>query len=151
MKLTLSMACAMLLVATGAFAQTAPPFALAKCDPEAVAPITFNNVQLTRDVLANGQRLAAGTYQVRITSERPTPAAGQSPMGECWVEFLKSGNLAGREVASVISAEDIASTVNGPAPKPNMTRVDVLKGGEYLRVWINQGGTHYIVNLPLVR
>ena len=26
--------------------------------------------------------------------------------------------------------------------------VEMLKGGDYYRVWINKGGTNYIVNLP---
>jgi hypothetical protein len=141
-------ACAALVIATAVSAQTLPPFAVAKCDAEA---ITFGNVHLPQPVLANGQPLAAGTYQVRITTERPAPAIGQSPTGECWVEFMKSGALAGREVASVVSAEDIGAVANGPEPKPNAVRVDLLKGGEYLRVWMNNAGTHYIVNLSVAR
>jgi hypothetical protein len=39
----------------------------------------------------------------------------------------------------------------GPEPKPNAARVDLLKGGEYLRVWMNSAGTHYIVNLAVAR
>jgi hypothetical protein len=26
--------------------------------------------------------------------------------------------------------------------------VDALKGGDYIRVWINSGGTNYLINLP---
>lgn len=136
-----------LFVAAAAPAQTTP-FAVSKCDPEA---ITFGNVRLPQPVLANGKPLAADTYQVRITTERPTPAAGQSANAECWVEFVKTGNVAGREVASVVSTEDIGTVAKGPAPKPNACRVDVLKEGEYLRVWMNSGGTHYIVNMPVAR
>jgi hypothetical protein len=76
--------------------------------------------------LANGKSLAAGTYQVRITTERPAPAAGQSAAGECWVEFLKSGSV-GSEVASVVSGGDIGAVAKGPQPKPNAARVDLLK------------------------
>jgi len=25
----------------------------------------------------------------------------------------------------------------------------MLKGGDYLRVWINKGGNHYLVHLPV--
>ena len=135
-------------IATAASAQTSSPFAVEKCDPEAV---TFSNVHLPQAVLANGQPLSAGTYQIRITTERPTPAIGQSPTGECWVEFVKSGAVAGREVASVVSADEIGAVVKGPGPKPDAVRVDLLTGGEYLRVWMNSGGTHYIVNLSVAR
>ena len=145
---SLSGVCAALLVAATASAQTTSPFVLAKCDPQA---ITFDNVRLPQAVLANGQPLAAGAYQVRITTERPTAAAGQSPSGECWVEFVSNGAVAGREVASVISAEEIGEVAKGPEPRPEAARVDVLKGGEYLRVWMNHAGTHYVVNMPVAR
>jgi hypothetical protein len=138
---------AALFISAAASAQTTP-FAAAKCEPEAV---TFNNVRLPQAVLANGQALAAGSYQVRITTERPTPAAGQSANAECWVEFVKTGVVAGREVASVVSTEDIGTVAKGPAPKPSASRVDLLKEGEYLRVWMNSSGTHYIVNMPVAR
>jgi hypothetical protein len=78
--LTVPAACAAVFIATAASAQTSP-FAVAKCDPSAV---TFSNVHLTQAALANGQPLGAGTYQVRITTERPEPAIGQSSTGECW-------------------------------------------------------------------
>jgi hypothetical protein len=136
-----------MLVAATASAQTTP-FAVSRCDPEAV---TFSNIRLPQAVLANGQALAAGTYQLRITTERPAPAAGQSATAECWVEFLKGGSVAGREMASVVSAEDIGAVAKGPQPKPNAVRVDLLKRGEYLRVWMNSAGTHYIVNMPVAR
>jgi hypothetical protein len=136
-----------MLVAATASAQTTP-FAVSRCDPEAV---TFSNIRLPQAVLANGKSLAAGTYQLRITTERPAPAAGQSATAECWVEFLKGGSVAGREMASVVSAEDIGAVAKGPQPKPNAVRVDLLKRGEYLRVWMNSAGTHYIVNMPVAR
>ena len=143
----LGVASVVLFIAAAASAQTTP-FAVAKCDPETV---TFNNIRLPQAVMADGKPLAAGTYQVRITTERPRPAVGQSATAECWVEFLKTGSVAGREVASVISTEDIGTVAKVPAPKPSASRVDLLKEGEYLRVWMNSGGTHYIVNLPVAR
>ena len=50
--------------------------------------------------------------------------------------------------ATVVSAGDISTIVKGARPKPGTSRVDLLKGGDYWRVWINKGGTHYIINLP---
>ncbi len=102
-------------------------------------------------MLANGNVLAAGTYQVRITSEHPTPAVGQSAVAECWVEFVEGTVVVGREVASVVPAEDVSAVAKGPGPKPNGSRVDPLKGGDYFRVWLNSSGTSYIVNLPVAR
>jgi hypothetical protein len=145
--LVLGSAFVALSVAAAASAQTVP-FAVSKCDPEAV---TFRDVRLPQPVLADGKSLAAGTYDVRITTERPAAAVGQSANAACWVEFVKAGGIAGRDVASVVSAEDIGTVAKGPAPKPSACRVDLLKGGEYLRVWMNSGGIHYIVNMPVAR
>ena len=138
---------AALIMGGQASAQTAP-FAVSSCDPRIV---TFSNIRLSQAVLANGKPLAAGTYDVRITTEHPPPAAGQSATSECWVEFVKTGVVAGREVASVVSTDDIGSVTKGPAPQPNAFRIDALKEGEYLRLWMNSAGMHYIVNMPVAR
>jgi hypothetical protein len=135
------------LTAATAFAQTAPPL-FGGCGGQ---PALFKNIRLPQAVLANGKPLAAGVYEVRLTTDRPTPAVGQSATGECWVEFVKGGSVVGREVASVIGPADIASVAKGPAPTPNTARVDRLKGGEHVRVWINSAGTHFLINLPIAQ
>jgi hypothetical protein len=112
---------------------------------------TLGTVRLPRAVLEDGRPLAAGTYRVRLTDEHVTPVAGESPDSERWVEFVMNGTVAGREVATVISANEVGAVVKDPAPKANGARVDVLKGGDYLRVWINRKPSHYIVNLPIAR
>jgi hypothetical protein len=112
---------------------------------------TIGSVHLTQSVLADGKPLAAGTYQVRLTGDQPAPAAGASPGAERWIEFVKGGRVAGREVATVISSADIATVAKGPRPAPNGSRVDALKGGDYVRVWIHQAGNHYIINMPSAR
>jgi hypothetical protein len=33
-------------------------------------------------------------------------------------------------------------------PKPGTTVVELLKGGNYLRVWINKDGNNYLIHLP---
>ena len=109
----------------------------------------IGSAHLTHAVLADGTPLAAGTYQIRLTDDQPTAAVGESPGAERWVEFVKDGKVAGREVATVISAGDISAIVKDPQPKANTSRVDVLKGGDYVRVWVNKDGNHYIVNMPL--
>jgi hypothetical protein len=124
------------------------PFAVTKCEASAPALAT---IRIPQDALADGKRLTAGTYQVRITPERPAPAAGQSPSAGCWVEFVQKGSVVGREIATVISSDEIGAVAKGPGPKPGDQRVDVLKGGEYLRAWINREGVHYIVNLAVAR
>lgn len=116
----------------------------------ALAQTTVGTVRLGRTVLADGKPLAAGAYHVRLTGERPTPAAGQSAHGEQWIEFVKNGTVAGRELATVLTADEVGQVAKGPAPRANGSRVDLLKGGEYARVWVNHEATSYIINMPVV-
>jgi hypothetical protein len=108
----------------------------------------LGTVHITRTVLADGKPLAAGTYQVRLSDEEPKPGLGQNPDAEKYVEFLKGGKVAGREVATVIGPEDIGKIAKGKKPKTNSSSVEVLKGGDFVRVWINKGGTNYLINMP---
>jgi hypothetical protein len=113
------------------------------------AQTLLDTVRLPHDVLADGKPLAAGAYQVRLTSQIVEPARGEAPGSERWVEFVTETRVVGREIASVIPDAEIATVAEATPPRPGTSRVDLLKGGEYLRVWINRDGTHYIVNLPL--
>ena len=107
----------------------------------------LGSVTLTRKVLADGQPLAAGTYQVRLSSEQVKPVVGESPQGERYVEFVRAGKVAGREVATVIPSNDM-STMKYGRPPVNSSKVEMLKGGDYLRVWINSGSNNYLIHLP---
>ena len=109
---------------------------------------SLGSVRLTQAVRADGKPLAAGTYQVRLTGAEVTPAVGQSPHAEKWVEFVKGNTVAGREVATVISAADIGTVAKGARATAGNPRVEVLKGGDYVRVWILSGGYHYLINMP---
>jgi hypothetical protein len=108
----------------------------------------LGTVHLGKKVMADGKPLAAGTYQVRLTTDEPKPGVGQSPDAEKWVEFVKGGKVAGREVATVISSADIGKVAKGKKPAANSSSVELLKGGDYYRVWINKGGNNYLINLP---
>jgi hypothetical protein len=108
----------------------------------------IGSVTLTKKVLADGQPLAPGTYQVRLSGDQPRPVVGQSPDSERYVEFLRAGKVAGREMATVISNVDL-STMGPSGKRPtNGSRVDTLRGEDYLRVWINRSGTNYLIHLP---
>lgn len=109
---------------------------------------SLGTVHIGKKVMADGKPLAPGTYQVRLTSDAPKPAAGQAADAEKYVEFVKGGKAVGREVATVVSAEDINKIAKGSKPKPGSYKWEMLKGGDYWRVWINKGGTHYLINLP---
>ncbi len=79
--------------------------------------------------------------------------AGRRSVGKCGMlgGIREDWHRRWREVASVVSTEAIGTVAKGSAPKPSTSRVDALKEGEYLRIWMNSGGTHYIVNMPVAR
>ena len=108
----------------------------------------LGSVTLTKKVLADGQPLAAGTYQVRLSADQPKPVVGQSPDAERYVEFVRAGKVVGREVATVISNTDMATMAKYRKPTANSSKVETLKGADYLRVWINRSGTNYLIHLP---
>ena len=115
---------------------------------QAAAGTALGSVNLPRAAMADGQRLAAGTYQVRLTADKPAPVVGLSPDGSQYVEFVSSGKVVGRALATVIPQAEIAQVAEGPRPSANGARVDVLKGGDYVRVWISRGGVNYLIHLP---
>jgi hypothetical protein len=119
-------------------AQFAPP----------AAGASLGSVTLNRRVMADGKPLAPGTYQVRLTGETPKPGLGQSPDGERYIEFMRGGKVLGREVATVVPASEIAQIAKGARPPTGGARVELLKGNDYVRVWINRGGANYIINMP---
>jgi hypothetical protein len=111
---------------------------------------SLGTVTLSRAVMANGEKLAAGTYQVRLTNDQPKPGAGQSPEAERYVEFVRSGKVVAREVASVVAEADLKEILDSPRrPAAGTSRVELLKGNDYVRVWINRGGTNYILHMPV--
>jgi hypothetical protein len=111
----------------------------------------LGSVRLTRSVMADGKPLKAGTYQVRLTSEDAAPPAAGIKM-ERWVEFLQGGKVAGREVVSIVPGAELKDLMPGPDNLPRAgsggARVEMLKGNEYVRVWINRGGVHYLIHMP---
>jgi len=107
----------------------------------------LGSVTLSRKVLADGQPLAAGTYQVRLSSEQVKPVVGQSPDAERYVEFVRAGKVVGREVATVIPNSDLTRMKYG-RPPVNSSKIETLKGADYLRVWINKSGNNYLIHLP---
>jgi hemin uptake protein HemP len=123
-----------LLAASSAFAQP--------------ANASLGSVTIGKKVMADGKPLAPGTYQVRLTNDAPKPGVGQAADAEKYVEFVKGGKVVAREVATVISAEDIGKIAKSKKPARNAVSTELLKGGDYYRVWINHGGTNYLINLP---
>ena len=112
------------------------------------ASMTLGTVRITQPVLAHGQPLAPGTYEVRLTAESLPPNPGQSPDAVRVVEFVKDGQVIAREAAEVMTAEgSVVGTAGGAgSSKP---RVEILKGGEFVRVSAMRDGMRYLIHLPV--
>ena len=141
-----------LALGSGIHAQATPPPRPAAPQGEqtmmATSTANLGTVRLTKAVTANGQTLAAGTYQVRLTTEAPSKVVGQTVAETRWVEFMKGSTVAGREVATVLTPEEMAKVAN-MARRGGAVRIETLKGGDYLRVWITHGGQHVLIHLPV--
>ena len=118
-------------------------------DTQASGATSLGTVRITRNVTADGKPLPAGSYQLRLTVEEAKPeVAGQDEKLNRWVEFLQRGQVRGREVVSIVPQDEIAGVADGRPPRPGSSKVELLKGNDYLRVWINRGGNHYLIHLP---
>lgn len=130
---------------------TACTFAAGVAIAQPAGEPSLGDVKIPRNVKADGKPLPAGTYQVRLSSQMPSPSAAGQTM-ERWVEFVQGGQVKGREVASVIPAGEMkdlnSSNKLGIKSMPNGTKVEMLRGDEYLRVWISNAGTNYLIHLP---
>jgi hypothetical protein len=119
--------------------------------PEASAPdgaMALGTVRIPKAVKADGKDLPAGTYQVRLTPEEAKPdAKGSSEKLERWVEFVKGGKVVGREVVSIVPATEAKLVQKDNPPPQGGSKVETLKGGDYVRVWINKGGNYYLLHL----
>jgi hypothetical protein len=143
---------AVLLSASNAWAQHQTPKEQPPQTTDASAPsgdLLLGTVRLPKAVTADGKPLPAGTYQVRLTGqEAGPPAVGITEPLERWVEFLQGKTVKGREVVSIVPAAEAKLVAKDAPPPPNGVKVQTLKGNDYIRVWINKGGNHYLVHLP---
>ena len=52
---------------------------------------------------------------------------------------------------SLVPKDAVKAVARETPPPPGTARVQILKGHEYLRIWINRGGVQYLIHLPLAR
>jgi hypothetical protein len=141
------------LAATPAFAQHKVPNDQPKTDAAPTAPageLVLGTVHLPKAMTADGKPLPAGTYQVRLTAQESRPdAKGASENLERWVEFLQGGTVKGREVVSIVPQAEVKNVVKDAPPRAGgAPKVQMLRGNEYVRVWFNKGGNHYLIYFP---
>jgi hypothetical protein len=143
-------ACVMLVANAAAYTSTEPQM---RDQSVPSGETVLGTVAIPRAVTADGKPLPAGTYTLRLTAQTAAPPApGLDPNLERWVEFLQGKQVRGRELVSIVPADEVKDTVPGPDMPGKVgrtgSRVDLLKGGEYLRVWIARGGHNYFIHLP---
>jgi hypothetical protein len=125
-----------------------PPTAEAPSVP--AGELALGTVRLPRAVTADGKPLPAGTYEVRLTGDPARPdAVGATEQLQRWVQFVQKGQVRGREVVNIVPQGEIKMVVKDAPPAANQSKVQVLRGNEYLRVWINRGGHHYLMHFPI--
>jgi hypothetical protein len=112
-------------------------------------PETLATVRIPQGVTANGQPLPAGTYTVRVSAESVTAVVGQGPDAARWVEFVQNGQVRGKELASVVAPADVKAVAKRTPPAEGRGLVHVLRGAEYVRVWVNHDGAQYLVHLTV--
>jgi hypothetical protein len=111
---------------------------------------TLATVRITVAVMAGGTRLPAGSYDVRLTPERPAPLHGQSRDAERWVALVADGKVIAREVAEVLQDDDLPTIGASSLPVRDGTRLDMLKGGEFLRISVKRDRERYLIHLPVL-
>lgn len=114
---------------------------------------SLGSVTVSRRVTANGQPLAPGTYTLRLLPEELSKVVGQTPAESRWVEFVRGGKVVAREVATVVTGDELAALRKkwGAGPASGSSKTEVLKGNDYLRIWVNRRGTHVLVHLPIAK
>ena len=112
--------------------------------------LALGKVTLPRAVTADGKPLPAGTYEVKLTAQAAKPAVGTTETLERWVEFAQGGTVKGREVVSIVPQGEVKNVVKDPPPASGgAAKVQMLKGNDYMRVWFNKGGNHYLIYFPV--
>ena len=108
----------------------------------------LTTVRITTAVMAGGTSLAAGTYELRLTGQSPGPAGDeQRTVGE-WMEFVANGKVVAREVAVILYDDQLPSVGASSQKVPSGTRVEMLKGGEFLRISVKRENVRYLIYLP---
>jgi hypothetical protein len=110
---------------------------------------SLGSVRLPQRVTLGQQALPAGTYTLRASNDPVQPVVGQAPESQQWVEFVQGSEVRGRTLATKLTPAEVKEVAKGGAPASGSSKVELLKGGDYLRIWINRGGTNYLVHLSV--
>jgi hypothetical protein len=118
-------------------------------------PLALGSARLGKAVMADGKSLAAGTYMLRVSDEKPAAVVGQTADESRWVEFLQGGTVKGRELATVLSKDAMKEMAQkagrSGVPAAGTVKVEQLKGDDYIRIWANKVGMQYLIHLSIAK
>ena len=104
-------------------------------------------VTITEAVKADGKALAPGTYEVWLLDERPN-LTGAASNAQRVVELHQNGKIIAKEVAEVFGLGERPVGTSGTTGRMGKATVQKLRGGEFLRISISDGGARYLIHLP---
>lgn len=105
-------------------------------------------VRIPQSVLADGKSIAPGTYEMWITDERPATNSGTPSENQRWVEIAANGKVVAREIAEVFPFSERGVVGTSGSSRPVDARVQLLKGGDFVRVSVTDAEARYLVHLP---
>jgi len=108
----------------------------------------LTTVGISTAVMAGGASLPAGTYELRLTGQSPVPIGDEQRIVREWVEFVANGKVVAREVAEILYDDNLPSIGASSQRVPSGTRVEMLKGGEFLRISVKRENVRYLIYLP---
>jgi hypothetical protein len=112
--------------------------------------VALGTFRLPKAVTADGKPLAAGTYTARVTAQEAKPeAVGTTEPLSRWAELSQGKNVRGREVVVIVPESEIKMVVKDAPPRAGgPAKVQTLRGNDYIRVWFNRAGNHYLIYFP---
>jgi hypothetical protein len=109
----------------------------------------LGTVRITQSVMAGGKTLQPGPYEIRDTGEHVTPLPGQSAEAQTYVEFVANGMVMARDIAELMQDQPApVGTSGGTTSRP---RVEMLKGGDFMRVSMSRGSERLLIHLPVAQ
>jgi hypothetical protein len=113
------------------------------------AAASHGSVRISQPVMAGGTTLQPGTYEIRLTGEHMKPLPGQSEDAVQQVEFIANGTVAAKYAAEVMTGEDVPVGTSGGGT--TRARVEMLSGGDFMRVSATRGGERYLIHLAVAK
>ena len=99
----------------------------------------------------DGRRQAAGRRHLSGATHgaggQARPSWGRRLQYERWVEFVRAGRCAAGRSSASCRRRRLPAWPKTRRRGPAAQKSRCCMGNEYLRVWINRGGIHYLVHL----